>query len=213
MPLRPQLFHLARRTYRTFLPSSPTTTTTLTQLIPHHNRQRHHHHQTRRTMASVPDPSTSPTPGPSPSQPSTLPAAPASTSAAVRSAAHVEQDAATAPSSTTTTTNDMSTTAATQDSSSGDGAIPKPLPPALPAPGTETESPQDKTTTVVVNGAPISLDALGPMVVNRDGTLARIANWQEMSSFERENTLRILGKRNQLRLATLRGDDNAEKKD
>lgn len=55
-----------------------------------------------------------------------------------------------------------------------------------------------------VNGAPIALDALGPMVIGRDGTLSRIANWPEMTSFERNNTLRILGKRNQLRLGNLR---------
>lgn len=42
------------------------------------------------------------------------------------------------------------------------------------------------------------------MVVNRDGTLSRIANWAEMSDVERRNTLRILGKRNALRLEGLR---------
>ncbi|KAK4174744.1 hypothetical protein QBC36DRAFT_333000 [Triangularia setosa] len=217
MPLRPQLFTLARSAYRrTFLPSSPLASTS-TQL-PHHHH--HHHHQrqllllhqtqTHRKMASsttspirpAPESSTSPTPGLSSSQsPTPSVAAPASTSATVRSA-HVEDD-----------TSNTTTKTATQNNTepSANDTIPKPPLPALPAPGTETDDTPDaqKTTTVVVNGAPISLDALGPMVVNRDGTLARIANWQEMSSFERENTLRILGKRNQLRLATLRGDDNA----
>ncbi|KAF3766063.1 hypothetical protein M406DRAFT_244064, partial [Cryphonectria parasitica EP155] len=55
-----------------------------------------------------------------------------------------------------------------------------------------------------VNGQSIALDHMGPMVVNRDGTISRIGNWGEMTEIERSNTLRILGKRNQLRLAALR---------
>jgi hypothetical protein len=43
------------------------------------------------------------------------------------------------------------------------------------------------------------------MVVNRDGTLSRVANWAEMTPHERQATLRVLGKRNQLRLGALRG--------
>ncbi|KAK3896871.1 hypothetical protein C8A05DRAFT_20248, partial [Staphylotrichum tortipilum] len=72
---------------------------------------------------------------------------------------------------------------------------------ALPALPSQIESQQQ---TIHVNGAPLVLDALGPMVVNRDGTISRIANWHEMAPVERENTLRILGKRNQLRLGNLR---------
>jgi predicted Fe-S protein YdhL (DUF1289 family) len=53
----------------------------------------------------------------------------------------------------------------------------------------------------------VKLDHLGPMVVNRDGTLSRIANWEHMTEIERRNTLRILGKRNQLRLDGLRNNN------
>ncbi len=53
--------------------------------------------------------------------------------------------------------------------------------------------------------ASVSLDHLGPMVVHQDGTLSRIANWGDMTEVERRNTLRVLGKRNQLRLESLRG--------
>jgi hypothetical protein len=60
--------------------------------------------------------------------------------------------------------------------------------------------------TAEVNGKSITLDHIGPMVVHQDGTLSRIANWAEMTNIERRNTLRVLGKRNQLRLGTLRGD-------
>ncbi|KAJ0161313.1 hypothetical protein CTA2_6436 [Colletotrichum tanaceti] len=55
------------------------------------------------------------------------------------------------------------------------------------------------------DGASTKLDHLGPLVVNQDGTMSRIGNWGEMTEIERRNTLRILGKRNQIRLAALRG--------
>ncbi|KAK6585920.1 hypothetical protein PZA11_000977 [Diplocarpon coronariae] len=50
----------------------------------------------------------------------------------------------------------------------------------------------------------VKLDHLGPMVVNVDGTLSRIANWETMADIEKENTLRIIGNRNQSRLKALR---------
>lgn len=50
----------------------------------------------------------------------------------------------------------------------------------------------------------MKLDHLGPMVVNVDGTLSQIGNWQQMSEIEKRNTLRVLGKRNQKRLEALR---------
>ncbi|KAI0457231.1 hypothetical protein F5B21DRAFT_100584 [Xylaria acuta] len=69
--------------------------------------------------------------------------------------------------------------------------------PALPAA-------DGASSTLEVGGAALRLDHLGPLVVNEDGTLSRIANWEKMADIERENTLRILGKRNQMRLAKLR---------
>ncbi|CCF44790.1 hypothetical protein CH063_03428 [Colletotrichum higginsianum] len=56
------------------------------------------------------------------------------------------------------------------------------------------------------DGASTKLDHLGPLVVNQDGTMSRIGNWGEMTEIERRNTLRILGKRNQIRLAALKGE-------
>jgi len=50
----------------------------------------------------------------------------------------------------------------------------------------------------------VSLDHLGPMVVNVDGTLSRISNWEEMSAIEKKNTMRVLGVRNKARLKALR---------
>ena len=53
-------------------------------------------------------------------------------------------------------------------------------------------------------GSTVKLDHLGPLVVNENGTLSRIANWDQMADIEKKNTMRILGKRNQLRLARLK---------
>ncbi|KAF9870490.1 von willebrand factor [Colletotrichum karsti] len=61
-------------------------------------------------------------------------------------------------------------------------------------------------------GASTKLDHLGPLVVNQDGTMSRISNWGEMTKIERENTLRILGRRNQIRLASLRDGADGEGK-
>lgn len=64
-------------------------------------------------------------------------------------------------------------------------------------------------------GTTVSLDHLGPMVVNVDGTMSRIANWDKMAEIEKKNTLRIIGKRNKDRLAALKaaaGQNEAEAK-
>ncbi|EST06003.1 hypothetical protein PSEUBRA_005058 [Kalmanozyma brasiliensis GHG001] len=50
----------------------------------------------------------------------------------------------------------------------------------------------------------IKLDHLGPMIVNSDGTISRISNWQNMSEIERERSLRLLAKRNNARMGALR---------
>ncbi|KAF1946832.1 hypothetical protein EJ02DRAFT_450188 [Clathrospora elynae] len=72
----------------------------------------------------------------------------------------------------------------------------QPLP--LPLPERSSDS---NTTTIDMStgGSSVKLDHLGPLVVNKDGTLSRISNWEQMAEIERQNTLRVLGKRNQLR--------------
>ncbi|KAI1328098.1 hypothetical protein F5Y16DRAFT_398745 [Xylariaceae sp. FL0255] len=73
--------------------------------------------------------------------------------------------------------------------------------PALPeAPTSDSSTPQ----TLEVNGSALRLDHMGPLVVNEDGTMSRIANWDKMAEIEKENALRILGKRNKMRLEKLR---------
>ena len=82
----------------------------------------------------------------------------------------------------------------------------QPLP--LPEPPADSKA----TELDVSTGQAVKLDHLGPMVVNRDGTLSRIANWENMAEIERKNTLRIIGKRNQLRLEALKAAEDAEAK-
>ncbi|KAF3070598.1 hypothetical protein GL218_00279 [Daldinia childiae] len=72
-----------------------------------------------------------------------------------------------------------------------------PLP--LPEPSQVSDA-----TQLPIGGEGVKLDHLGPLVVNEDGTMSRISNWTEMAEIERNNTLRILGKRNKMRLDALR---------
>ncbi|KIK95700.1 hypothetical protein PAXRUDRAFT_826754 [Paxillus rubicundulus Ve08.2h10] len=76
----------------------------------------------------------------------------------------------------------------------------------LPAP----QSLDDHSVPNVPIGAeaPVKLDKLGPMLVNSDGTLSRIANWENMTEGERERTMRVVVARNRTRLAKQR--DNTE---
>lgn len=75
--------------------------------------------------------------------------------------------------------------------------------PALPVPVDAQPEAEDAVQTLEVGGAKVKVDKLGPMVVNADGSLSRITNWPEMSEAERQTTLRVIGKRNQQRLAAL----------
>ena len=78
---------------------------------------------------------------------------------------------------------------------------------ALPAP----EDVNSLITLDVSTGQAVTLDHLGPVVVNSDGTLARITNWNQMSEQERNVTKRRIAKRNIERLQAFR--DRGELKD
>ena len=78
------------------------------------------------------------------------------------------------------------------------GSMPQLL--ALPAP-------EDASSSITLNcgtGEAVTLDHLGPVVVNADGTLARITNWAEMTEKEQLLTKRKIAKRNIERLHALR---------
>ncbi|OCF33997.1 hypothetical protein I317_05972 [Kwoniella heveanensis CBS 569] len=65
------------------------------------------------------------------------------------------------------------------------------------------------TTLDLGEGNVVKLDKLGPMIINSDGTLSRIQNWQDLHPIEQERTVRLLvKKRNVVRLQKLADDDN-----
>ena len=47
--------------------------------------------------------------------------------------------------------------------------------------------------------AALRLDALGPIILNRDGSTSRIANWPQMTEAEQKVTMRVVAKRNKKR--------------
>ena len=49
----------------------------------------------------------------------------------------------------------------------------------------------------------VKLDHLGPIIINSDGTLSRIPNWDLLSDNERSKTLRLIAARNTKRKALL----------
>ncbi|KAK7920801.1 hypothetical protein PG985_008823 [Apiospora marii] len=109
-------------------------------------------------------------------------------------------------STSSTTTPQSQGTALSTPTTTSDQAAPsnhQPLP--LPEPPAASED-GSAARQLEVGGEGLKLDHLGPMVVHQDGTMSRIGNWAEMSELERENTLRIIGKRNQMRLKKLRED-------
>ncbi|GAA5939691.1 uncharacterized protein JCM15063_005259 [Sporobolomyces koalae] len=85
-----------------------------------------------------------------------------------------------------------------QAAASGESTSSRKEPLALPAPPTASDAP---IKLDVGTGESVSLyDRLGPTVVNSDGTLSRIVGWSEMGPNERTRILRVLGKRNAIRL-------------
>ncbi|KAL5363960.1 hypothetical protein BJX96DRAFT_127492 [Aspergillus floccosus] len=75
--------------------------------------------------------------------------------------------------------------------------------PYLALPDASTADPTHKLD-LSDGGSTVKLDHLGPLVVNQDGTLSRIANWEHMTEIEKKNTLRVLGKRNKQRMEALK---------
>ncbi|RYP12096.1 hypothetical protein DL765_007465 [Monosporascus sp. GIB2] len=91
-----------------------------------------------------------------------------------------------------------------EQQSHGGAPLPLPEPPrAGGGDGTPTHQ-------LALDGTGVKLDHLGPLVINEDGTMSRIANWDKMADIERENTLRILGRRNKAWLAALRARQPGE---
>ncbi|EME38793.1 hypothetical protein DOTSEDRAFT_140176 [Dothistroma septosporum NZE10] len=86
---------------------------------------------------------------------------------------------------------------------------PEENPLGLPEPSEANAHPLDLSS----GQGSVSMDHLGPLVVNKDGSLSRISNWDQMTEIERKNTLRILGKRNQMRTDELKAKQAEEAKE
>ena len=50
----------------------------------------------------------------------------------------------------------------------------------------------DGAQSVTVGGEAVAMEELGPIVINTDGTTARITNWPEMTPAEQEKTRRVI---------------------
>ena len=69
--------------------------------------------------------------------------------------------------------------------------------------------PPPPTPVLEVNGAATKLDALGPVVVGKDGSLGLISGWAELSPQEKEAGLAQVTRRNAKRLAQLKQEEAA----
>jgi len=76
---------------------------------------------------------------------------------------------------------------------------------ALPPGGRDENVPVLDAST----GGTVKMDALGPIVVNENGSLSRITNWDALSEREREVAKRRIAKRNKERLAALKASDES----
>ena len=57
--------------------------------------------------------------------------------------------------------------------------------------------------SLAVNGETITLDELGPIILQEDGRLGRLSNWHDMTEPEQAATLRFVAKRNAKRRQAL----------
>ena len=76
--------------------------------------------------------------------------------------------------------------------------------PLLPTPEEGTSS---RTLSL---GETMALDDLGPIIINNDGTMRRIANWLDMTNDERKHTIRKVSIRNKKRLNVLKNKERLE---
>jgi hypothetical protein len=70
----------------------------------------------------------------------------------------------------------------------------------LPAPD---EKNSESGIRTLVYGEKLSMDELGPIIINPDGTMRRIANWKELTKGEQESTFRQISARNKKRIEAL----------
>lgn len=95
----------------------------------------------------------------------------------------------------------LSCTPGTTGDGEGGSALPE-LPPAS----------EDKSETRQLElGGSLSMDELGPIIINPDGTTRRITNWDTLTTQEKKSSWRLISKRNKERLAKLKLEQDKEK--
>ena len=63
---------------------------------------------------------------------------------------------------------------------------------------------ENQQTRKINLGETISMDELGPIIINEDGTARRITNWNSLTKQEQSSTLRLIGLRNKKRIDNLK---------
>jgi hypothetical protein len=56
---------------------------------------------------------------------------------------------------------------------------------------------------LVVDGDPVLMNELGPVIISPEGHMGSIQNWHELSELEKAFTMKRIGKRNQERLKAI----------
>ncbi|CAK4644156.1 unnamed protein product [Aphanomyces euteiches] len=87
----------------------------------------------------------------------------------------------------------------------GNDKAPEPIL-ALPS---STDSADDSGNTLTVGGASLALDHLGPIVVQPDGSLMGITDWETKTEQEKKTIARVIAKRNKERLEALQAAETA----
>jgi hypothetical protein len=92
--------------------------------------------------------------------------------------------------------------------SHAEGGTPLPIEDGVP--GQQSGGAGTQARVLVVDGAPIALDHLGPGVLNKDGSLSRITNWHDMTDEEQQRTLRVVARRNKARRTQLQSQEGMD---
>ena len=70
------------------------------------------------------------------------------------------------------------------------------------------KDPSEKTMKL---GEKISMDHLGPIIINTDGSLRRIDNWDKLSKEEQDRSFRLIAARNKKRIEILKQKERQER--
>ena len=70
--------------------------------------------------------------------------------------------------------------------------------------------PDEPSSRTLGFGETLAFDELGPIIINKDGSLRRITNWSELTADEKKHTSRKVSLRNQKRLGVLKNNERLE---